>query len=125
MEKQDIYHKLYMLTKLLYKTVHNMPREYKYGIGQEAIALCWACLDGYFEINSLKNENKLVGIKKLSVDFDKLKTRLRMTQELGVINKEHFAHLCENYLFSIGDQIGGWLEWGIKKTVCELDVIMK
>ena len=117
MNNQDLYHKIYMLTKLLYKTIHNMSKEYKFTIGQDAIDLCWNCLDKYFEINSLKDDEKLVEIKKMSAYFDKLKCRLRMAQEVGVINEKHFVHLQENYIFSIGDQIGGWLKWAEKVGV--------
>ncbi|KKQ06960.1 MAG: hypothetical protein US16_C0005G0018 [Candidatus Moranbacteria bacterium GW2011_GWE2_36_40] len=88
-----------------------MPREYKFTIGQEIIILCWKCLDQYFEINNLKDEEKFEAIKKLSKDFDKLKCRLRMSQEIEAMSEKHFVHLQENYLFSIGDQIGGWLKW--------------
>lgn len=104
-----------MLTKLLYKTVHSMPKEYKFTIGQDIIDLCWKCLDKYFEINSLENEKKIIEIKEISKYFDKLKCRLRMTQEIGAISEKHFVHLQENYLFSIGDQIGGWQKWAVEK----------
>lgn len=102
-----------MLTKLLYKTVHNMPKEYKFTIGQEIINLCWRCLDKYLEINNLENDKKFFEIKKLSLYFDKLKCRLRMSQEIGAISDKYFVHLQENYIFSIGDQIGGWQKWAM------------
>jgi hypothetical protein len=114
-----------MLTKLLYKSVHNMPKEYKFTIGQEMIMLCWRCLDGYFEANSLENEHKFPVIKKLSSDFDKLKCRLRMTQEIGAISEKHFVHLQENYIFSIGDQIGGWLNWANEQRVTNTEFVMQ
>jgi len=102
-----------MLTKLLYKTVHNMPKEYKFTIGQDLIDLSWKCLDKYLEINTLENNKKIFGIKKLSFYFDKLKCRLRMSQEIGAISERHFVHLQENYIFSIGNQIGGWQKWAM------------
>ncbi len=102
-----------MLTKLFYKMVHNMPREYKFGIGHDIINLSWNCLDRYLEINVLENNEKLLGIEKLSLCFDKLKLRIRLAQEMGIISEKTFSHLQNNYLFSIGDQMGGWQRWAI------------
>ena len=65
------------------------------------------------EANSLPNEKKYQKIKELSVEFDKLKIRLRMAQEINLISAGQFAHIQTNYAKETGEMIGGWLNWSI------------
>jgi hypothetical protein len=106
-----IYHKLYQLTKDLYKMVHNMEKEYKYTLGRDILAICWACLDLFLEANSSPNCEKHSKIEMLSLAFDKLKIRLRMSQDLDLISIGQYAHLQELYVAEIGNMIGGWSKW--------------
>lgn len=73
--------------------------------------LSWRCLDLTLEANALPNEKKYQKILELSIAFDKLKIRLRMTQELNLISKRQFAHIQTYYIKEIGEMIGGWLKW--------------
>ena len=106
-----LYHKIYQLLKILYKTVKSFSKEYKYSLGNDIINLTWQCLDLTIEANNLKNEHKKIKINELSLIFDKLKMRIRMGQEINLISVGQFAHLEENYMAEIGDQIGGWMKW--------------
>jgi hypothetical protein len=107
----QVYYKLFTFLKILYKAVHNMPKEYKFNIGQESIALSWSCLDLILNANSKDRESKKDQLKKLSLEFDKLKLRLRMMQEMKIITIAQFSNWQENYINSIGAMIGGWLKW--------------
>lgn len=107
----SLYHKIYQLIKILYKTVKNFPKEHKYSLGKEIIDLVWQCLDLTIEANNLSNDRKAGKISELSAIFDKLKMRVRMGQEINLLSVGQFVHLEENYLLEIGDQIGGWLKW--------------
>lgn len=106
-----LYNKIYFLIKLLYSTTRNIPKEYKYGIGNEIVALAWSCLDLFHEANNLPNREKHVAIKRLSSEFDKLKSRLRMMQEIELLTVGQFSHFQINYIIPIGEQLGGWLRW--------------
>lgn len=109
-----LYHKLYQLTKQLYLVVHNMPREYKYELGREMLHLSWSCLDLFFEANSVENAKKKVKVQELSKNFDKLKLRLRMAQELRIVSEGRFSVLQKQYILPAGKMIGGWLSWTYK-----------
>lgn len=112
--KLPLYRKLYQLIKILYKIFKNAPKQYKYSLAEDALSLCWQCLDLIFDINALDNSKKHEKILCLSSCFDKLKLRLRMMQELNVISQKQFVHLYGNYLKEIGEMIGGWLGWAEK-----------
>lgn len=113
-QQLPLYNKLYMFTKFLYKTTQNIPKEYKYSIGNEIISFSWNCLDLFYEANGSPNAAKQVAISRLSLEFDKVKCRLRMMQEIGLISVGQFTHFQENYVLSIGEQLGGWLDWSRK-----------
>lgn len=100
-----------MFTKLLYCIVHNLPREYKYTLGEDAIRTAWNCLDKIVEINSLPDSAKAKPISELSAEFDRLKLRIRMAQEIQLISEGQFAAIQEVYFMPIGQMIGGWKNW--------------
>ncbi|MFH0923509.1 MAG: four helix bundle protein [Candidatus Falkowbacteria bacterium] len=91
----------------------NFPKHYKYTLGQSIIDLAWQCLDLVLAANVLPNKDKYYKILELSAVFDKLKLRIRMTQEIGLISSKQFAHLQVNYIAAIGEMIGGWLKWAL------------
>ncbi len=109
--KAPLYYKLYQLIKQLYRIAHNMPREYKYELGRDILHLAWDCLDLFFEANNASGELKYGRVKELSVNFDKLKLRIRLAQEIGLMSEGQFSSLQENYLSPSGKMIGGWLNW--------------
>lgn len=109
--KLPLYHALYKLVKYLYDIVHNMPREFKYAIGQDIINIAWQCLDKALKCSYAAGTEKAENIKDLSLLFDCLKFRLRMASEIGAFSEGSFAHLQENYLNEIGKMLGGWLKW--------------
>jgi len=110
-DQLPLYHKTYGLIKYLYGMVRNFPKEHKYAIGSEMIALAWNCLDLVIEANGLPDSEKLEKIKLLSAMFDKLKLRVRMSQEVKIISIGQFAHLEENFMLETGKMIGGWKNW--------------
>lgn len=114
MSNFPLYHKLYQLLKFLYGTVKNFPKEHKYSLGYEIIEFGWQCLDLAVLANSLPNHQKKTKISELDKVFEKLKLRLRMSQEINLLSVGQFAHLQENYLGEIGREIGGWMNWAKK-----------
>ena len=106
-----IYHKLYQLTKRMYIIVHNMPREYKFTLGEDSLRILWECLDIFMVIRVLPKSERREKIWELSFAFDRLKTRVRMMQEIGLVSERQFADLQENYILPTGKMIGGWYNW--------------
>ena len=106
-----LYLKIYQLIKFLYQTIRNFPKQYKYTLGENILDLSWRCLDLVLEANALPDKEKRPKILELSVAFDKLKLRLRMSQELNLISKRQFVHIQTYYIKEIGEMIGGWLKW--------------
>ena len=106
-----IYLKFYQLVKFLSETVRNFPKHHKYAIGRDLLRLAWNCLDMVLEANALPNEKKHQKIKELSVEFDKLKTRIRIAQEINLISAGQFAHIQTYYAKEAGEMVGGWLNW--------------
>ncbi len=111
MNNLPIYNKFYLLLKEFYKINHNTKKEYKYTIGEETISLMWNCLDLVICINLLDNDKKRGKIKNLSMEFDKLKIRLRMMHEIGAIENRQFIRLQREYTSELGRMLGGWLKW--------------
>ena len=99
------------MIKFFNEMVKNFPKHQKYAIGQDILDLSWNCLDIVLEANSLSNEEKYQKIKMLSVEFDKLKIRIRMAQEINLISAGQFAHIQTYYVKEAGEMIGGWLSW--------------
>ncbi len=106
-----IYYKLYQLTKHMYGVVRNFDKEYKYAIGKDIIDLLWRCLDLAIEANTSSNENKKPVIIELSLAFEKVKTRVQMSQEIKLLTARQFAYLQEEFMLEIGKMIGGWSKW--------------
>lgn len=110
-EELPLYHKTYGLTKYLYETVRNFPKEYKYSLGADMLALAWQCIDLILAANSVPNTEKRDSIGRLDATHTRLMLRVRMAQEIHVLSPGQFAHLEEQYLLEIGRMIGGWKQW--------------
>jgi len=111
-KQPQVYIKTYQLLKELHEVVRNMPKHYKYTLGESSLELAWRCLDLIVEANFYYNTRiKRDRITELSLTFDKLKLRLRMLNELKLINLKKYRYLQFNYVNSIGEMIGGWKKW--------------
>lgn len=106
-----LYRKFYGLTKHSYRLVQHFPKQYKYTLGENILSLHWQCLDLVMEANAADKRGKAGKIEELSLEFDKLKLRLRMAQEVEIISAGQFAHLQTTYLNECGKMIGGWQKW--------------
>lgn len=94
----------------LYQLTGNLPRTYKYTLGQNILDLAWQTLDHIILANSLPNNKKTTQIIKASANFDQLKTRLRMAHELKLISHKQQARLIVQNE-EIGKMLSGWLRW--------------
>jgi hypothetical protein len=105
-----LYLAIYKLTKYLFFLVKNFPKSYKYTLGQNILDLAWETLDFVILANSHPNKQKPSVIGLASNSFDKLKIRLRMAHEIGIVNERKYAFLIEGGE-EIGKMLTGWLKW--------------
>lgn len=110
-----IYLKSFQLIKFLYERVGSFPKEYKYTLGSEILRLSWQCIDLIIEANILPDNKKYLKISELSSSFDKLKTRLRLAQEIDLVSTKQFSHIQAYYMKEIGEMLGGWLRWAFSQ----------
>ena len=111
-EHLPLYRKSYLLMKEIYSITKQFPKEYKYSLGEEILNKSWKLLDLIIETNSATEKyNK---ISELSLEFDKLKLRIRFAFEIKLIPEKRFLNLQEK-IAEIGEMIGGWLKWAEKK----------
>jgi len=109
-----LYLALFKLVKYLYLLIHHFRKEHKYTLGESILELGWQTLDLVIKANSQPNEEKPEEIKKASVKFDQLKTRLRMGHELKLISHQKYGYLIEQNE-EIGRMLSGWLKWAQKQ----------
>ena len=105
-----LYLCLYKLVQYFYLLIHNFPKEYKYTLGQSILDLGWETLDLVILANTLPNCDKGVKIRRVSICFDQLKTRLRMAHELKLFSLKKYSYIIEQNE-EIGRMIAGWLRW--------------
>ena len=102
-----IYRKTYLLIKEIYQIMQQFPKSYKYSLGEEIQTRSWKIIDLIVDANSTKEKNQK--IKELSLEFDKLKLRIRFAFEIKIISEKKFINL-QKQIAEIGEMIGGWLK---------------
>lgn len=110
-----IYRKSWLLLKELCLVTGNFPKSCKYSLGEEIQERAWEVLDLVLEANYLPDGEKHLKIQELSLAFDRLKVRIRLSGELGIIPQKRLVRL-QNELAETGGMIGGWLKWSLKKA---------
>src|SRR4030042_3610011 len=104
-----IFQKTYDLLIRIYREVHNFPREYKYGLGENLKTASLEILDWIIIANSA--ENKIPYLKKVSQGVDKLRIYVRLCYSLNIISSNKYEVLSKS-VDEIGRMTGGWLKTG-------------
>jgi glutaredoxin-related protein len=119
-DKPPLYIKNYDLIIYLYKIVHNFEREYKHTLGIALLDTAYEVLDNVIVANSLPNNKKFMKIKEVSSSFDKLKMRIRIAHDIGLISHKRFSFIIRQEI-EIGLMINGWLKWAESPntSICE------
>lgn len=115
-EHLPLYLRFYQLNKYLNERIKNFPKQYKYTLGEDIMALNWKCIDTIIEANAFTGEKRYLNILSLSIAFDCLKVRLRMAQEIEIMSRKQYVHIQSVFIKDIGEMIGGWLKWGAKNA---------
>jgi len=112
-QNMPLYLKLVNILKCEYVIVHNMPKEYKYSLGQDIIDRTWRLIDLFMAAQS-KNSIKQKGdkaeiIRSIDLDFEGLKLCIRFLTELKLVSLGQATQLSSDVL-EIGKMIGSWLK---------------
>ena len=105
-----LYLKLVKLLKFEYCVARNIPKEYKYTLGQDIINRSWELLDLFILAQTSdprEKEKKIATINKMDIGFECLKPRIRFLTELDLISIGQTAVLLES-MVEIGKMIGSW-----------------
>jgi len=102
-----IFEKTYELILWLYPTVNKFPKSQRFVLGQQIENTILEILKGIIEAN--QEINKLLYLKKISVELDKLRILIRLTKDLRFINIRQYAFAVEK-VNEIGKMLGGWIK---------------
>lgn len=105
-----LFIKAYEFVRMVYRLVGQFRKEYKYTLGAELEQIVWQILDEIIKTNSLPDNLKKEGIKKISCLFEKFKIRFRFAFEIGLLTDRKFG-IAQKEIEEIGKMISGWGRW--------------
>lgn len=111
-QSMPLYLRLIDLLKQEYKLVCNLPKSYKYSIGQDIINTTWEMIDLFIKaqiMHSTDPEAKKQTIESINYHQQCLQLRIRFLAELKLISLKQQARLNEQTV-EIGKMIGSWLK---------------
>lgn len=111
-QSMPLYLGLLKLLKAEYSLLKNLPRQYKYTLGENIISLTWKLIDLFIEIQltqSLKTPRKIFLIKSMNTHHEQLKLRIRFLGELKLISLKQQTTLNTS-MVDIGKMIGSWIK---------------
>jgi hypothetical protein len=107
-QNMPLYLELLELLRNEYSIFHNLPKAYKFSLGQDIINRTWNIIDLFIIAQTASDESaKVLIIEQISQQFDCLKLRIRFLTELKLISLGQSAHMS-GYLVAIGKMIGSW-----------------
>lgn len=107
-QNMPLYLKLLNLLKTEYAIVRHLPKEHKFGLGQDIIDRNWELIDLFIAAQMGAGGNKNAIVTKLSQQFDSFKLRIRFLSELELISLRQATRLSAD-IVEIGNMIGRWI----------------
>ena len=107
-----IFEKTYELILWLYPTVNKFPKSQRFVLGQRIENAILKILEGIIEAN--QERSKLLFLKKISVELDKLRILIRLSKDLKFISVRQYGFAAEK-VNEIGRMLGGWIKVADKK----------
>ena len=102
-----IFEKTYELILWLYPTVSKFPKSQRFVLGQHIENTALKILEGI--IHSNQERNKLLYLKQVSVELDKLRILIRLSKDLKFISIRQYGFGAEK-INEIGKMLGGWIK---------------
>lgn len=108
-QNMPLYLKLIGLLKIEYEVVHNLPKEYKFSLGEDIIKKTWEIIDLFIKVQMqvAQHENKIEIINDIIYIFENLKLRIRFLSELKLISSTKSGQFVES-IVEIGKMLGSW-----------------
>jgi four helix bundle protein len=101
-----IFQKTYDLILWLYPAVNKFPKSQRFILGQQIENTILEILKGIIEANV--ECQKIVYLKKISVELDKLRILIRLSKDLRFINIRQYGFAADK-INEIGKMLGGWM----------------
>jgi len=102
-----IFEKTYELILWLYPTVNKFPKSQRFVLGQHIESTVLKILEEIIQAN--QEMNKLLYLKQISVDLDKLRILIRLSKDLKFISVKQYQFAAEK-VNEIGKMLGGWIK---------------
>ena len=102
-----IFEKNYELMLWLYPTINKFPKSQRFVLGQRIENSILQILEGIIEAN--QEVNKLVYLKRISVELDKLRILIRLSKDLKFVSIRQYEFAAEK-VNEIGKMLGGWIK---------------
>lgn len=108
-QNMPLYLRLVNLLKVEYEVVHNLPKEYKFSLGEDIIRQTWDLIDSFIvaQIQASQREEKIKIICAMNRKFDCLKLRIRFLSELKLITLPKAGQFID-LTVEIGKMLGSW-----------------
>lgn len=103
-----IFEKTYELILWLYPTVNKFPKSQRFVLGQRMETAILEILEGIIEAN--QERNKVLYLKRVSVELDKLRILVRLSKDMRFISIKQYQFAAEK-INEIGKMLGGWLKF--------------
>ncbi|MEX0877356.1 MAG: diversity-generating retroelement protein Avd [Candidatus Spechtbacterales bacterium] len=107
LDNLSIFEKTYELILWLYPTVNKFPKSQRFVLGQQIENTILNILQKIIEAN--QERNKLIHLKQISVELDKLRVLTRLAKDLKFISVKQYQFAAEN-INEIGKMLGGWIK---------------
>lgn len=103
----SIFEKTYEMILWVYPRINKFPKSQRFVLGQQIENTILKILEGIIQANS--ERNKLLYLKQVSVDLDKLRILIRLSKDLKFISIRQYQ-FAENIINEIGKMLGGWIK---------------
>ncbi|MBW7956063.1 four helix bundle protein [Patescibacteria group bacterium] len=109
-QNMPLYLKLVTLLKTEYVIFNNLPKAYKFSLGQEIVDRTWHLIDLFLLAqmsNGASKRCKLDIVQDINTKFEQLKLRLRFLTELKLVSLGQATAITQEVV-EIGKMIGSW-----------------
>jgi len=103
-----LFQKTYDFYKLFYLYIDHFPKKSREVLGQKIEQIILELLEAISRASYANQTEKIKDLKLASTKLDFLKTLIRLTHELKVIDQKKYLNL-ETNLQEIGKMLGGWI----------------
>ncbi|PIP30689.1 MAG: hypothetical protein COZ25_05045 [Ignavibacteria bacterium CG_4_10_14_3_um_filter_37_18] len=110
LQDTPVIQKVYDFYKELYLIVEKMPKKDKYALGLKIQNTTLDLLELLIEASNLREQEKLIPLRKSIAKVDLLKILIRLSYEIKAIDIKKYLTLEEN-LQEIGKMVGGWIRY--------------